>query len=214
MSKIIRAIDRGQATHFNFDDVTAQAAACVSQARVDAARILAEAEEQAVQLREQAFAHAQQAAAVELERLVEERVVQRFDSIRGALTDARDVIERTPCEWQARWEQGVVKLGVAIARRLIRRELSAQPDIPLALEREALQLATGSTQMRLLMNPADVGVLTGQIQKVLDEHSAVTPVRLIADTSISRGGCRVETEHGAIDQQFEAQLARIAEELT
>ena len=27
------------------------------------------------------------------------------------------------------------------------------------------------------------------------------------------GGCRIETLHGSIDQQFEAQLARIEEEL-
>ena len=32
--------------------------------------------------------------------------------------------------------------------------------------------------------------------------------------SITPGGCRVETRYGAIDQQFEAQLARIEEELT
>ena len=37
---------------------------------------------------------------------------------------------------------------------------------------------------------------------------------LAADENISPGGCRVETEHGSIDQQIEAQLARILEELT
>jgi len=42
----------------------------------------------------------------------------------------------------------------------------------------------------------------------------LAPAEVIADQSISRGGCRVETPKGAIDQQFETQLARIAEELT
>ena len=36
----------------------------------------------------------------------------------------------------------------------------------------------------------------------------------MADPEIARGGCRVETRFGTIDQQFEAQLARIEEELT
>jgi flagellar assembly protein FliH len=42
----------------------------------------------------------------------------------------------------------------------------------------------------------------------------LAPAEMIADPEISPGGCRIETLHGAIDQQFESQLARIEEELT
>jgi flagellar assembly protein FliH len=38
-------------------------------------------------------------------------------------------------------------------------------------------------------------------------------VRIVADESITAGGCRVDTEFGSLDQQLEAQLARITEEL-
>ena len=37
--------------------------------------------------------------------------------------------------------------------------------------------------------------------------------QIVADAAISPGGCRVETRFGAIDQTFEAQLARVEEEL-
>jgi flagellar assembly protein FliH len=37
---------------------------------------------------------------------------------------------------------------------------------------------------------------------------------LSGDPQISPGGCRVETQFGTIDQQFESQLKRIEEELT
>ena len=36
---------------------------------------------------------------------------------------------------------------------------------------------------------------------------------IIAEASVSPGGCRVETRFGTIDQTFEAQLARVEEEL-
>ncbi len=49
---------------------------------------------------------------------------------------------------------------------------------------------------------------------LLAEFSALGPTEIIADAQISRGGCRVDTRFGVIDQQFEAQLARIEEELT
>jgi len=43
--------------------------------------------------------------------------------------------------------------------------------------------------------------------------SGLGDTQIIPDAAISRGGCRVETRFGAIDQTFEAQLARIEEEL-
>ena len=49
---------------------------------------------------------------------------------------------------------------------------------------------------------------------LVQEMSGLGAVEMIADAGVSRGGCRVETRFGAIDQQFEAQLARIEEELT
>ena len=37
--------------------------------------------------------------------------------------------------------------------------------------------------------------------------------QIVADATVSPGGCRVETRFGSIDQTFEAQLARVEEEL-
>jgi flagellar biosynthesis/type III secretory pathway protein FliH len=39
-------------------------------------------------------------------------------------------------------------------------------------------------------------------------------LKFAGDPSITRGGCRLETRHGVIDQQLETQLARIEAELT
>ena len=36
---------------------------------------------------------------------------------------------------------------------------------------------------------------------------------IVADPDVSPGGCRVVTEFGVIDETYEAQLDRIAEEL-
>jgi flagellar biosynthesis/type III secretory pathway protein FliH len=39
------------------------------------------------------------------------------------------------------------------------------------------------------------------------------PSAVVADESISPGGCRIETRYGEVDQQIEAQLRRIEEDL-
>ena len=48
---------------------------------------------------------------------------------------------------------------------------------------------------------------------LVEELSPHIETEIMADAEITPGGCRVETRFGVIDQQFEAQLQRIEEEL-
>jgi flagellar assembly protein FliH len=82
------------------------------------------------------------------------------------------------------------------------------------LVREALELASGSSQVRVYMNPADHAALRTQVQTLVKELSPLAPAELLADPQITSGGCRVDTQFGSIDQQLEVQLARIEAELT
>jgi flagellar biosynthesis/type III secretory pathway protein FliH len=101
-----------------------------------------------------------------------------------------------------------------MAARVCRRELEKQPEIPLQLVKEALELSAGGAQVRVLLNPQDLALLNAQLQKLAGEVSRLAPPEFIADERIARGGCRVETQYGAIDQQFDRQLERIEQELT
>ena len=67
--------------------------------------------------------------------------------------------------------------------------------------------------MRLLLNPDDHQALGNQVQLLVREMSGLGQPQIVADASVSPGGCRVETRFGSIDQTFEAQLARVEEEL-
>ena len=76
-----------------------------------------------------------------------------------------------------------------------------------------MELAAGSPQIRVHLNPQDHQRLGGQIQTLFQgishgQRRNWSPIRR------SPPRCRVETRFGVIDQQFEAQLARIEEELT
>jgi flagellar biosynthesis/type III secretory pathway protein FliH len=56
--------------------------------------------------------------------------------------------------------------------------------------------------------------MSGQVARLEEEFQVIGPAEIVANETISIGGCRVETVHGTVDQQFEAQLARISSELT
>ncbi|MEX0977257.1 MAG: FliH/SctL family protein, partial [Pirellulales bacterium] len=127
---------------------------------------------------------------------------------------AVDAIHAARAQWLAHWQHAALGVATAIAERIIRREVERAPDVTLALVREALELAAGSADVQLVMHPDDLAALSGQVERLTAELARLGEARIVTDASITRGGCRVDTRFGTIDQQFELQLARIALELT
>ena len=123
-------------------------------------------------------------------------------------------IEQTRLQWMAHWEQNLVRLATQIAARIVRRELKSQPDIPLDLIREALELASGQGTVTLHLHPDDHTSLGNRIENLAGQIGRLGPTNIVADDSITKGGCKVISQFGEIDQQIESQLARIERELS
>jgi len=217
MSTIIKAVDLNrdvQGVAFNFDDMTAKAQKHLDKIREKAAEIVIRARNEADQIRNEAQAEGRRAGLEEVDRIVQKQLSQQLTTLLPALRQVVREIHSAKQAWLAHWEKTGVHTAAAIAERLIRRELQKAPEITLALVREALALAAGSSRLRILIHPTDHETLGPQVETIIAELSALGTAELVADPQISRGGCRVETRFGTIDQQFEKQLARIEEELT
>jgi flagellar assembly protein FliH len=213
MSSIIRAADRGACTQtvaFNFDDMSSQAERYLNQVRAEAAKIVAEAQREAEAVRRQAELDGREAAM----QAVDQMVARRLATVLPALRQAIEEIRQAKHAWLKHWEAGAVHLAAAMAARVVRRELKTQPEIPLELVREGLELAAGAGSLRIHLNPQDREALGDQVEGLLKEFATLASTELAADPAITPGGCRIETRFGVIDQQFEAQLRRIEEELT
>ncbi len=198
---------------FNFDDLASQADRYLGEMRQQAAAILAEAKRQAETIRVQAEQQGRQAAIDAAEKVLDEKVGKQMATLLPALRKAVENVEVAKAAHLTHWEKNVVHLAARIAARVIRRELTTTPEIPLTLLREALELALGSAKLTIRLNPADHATLGGQAAALAQQFARLGPVQLLADVELSPGGCRVETEFGLIDQTIEAQLARIEEEL-
>lgn len=202
-----------QTVAFNFDDMTARANEYLAKVRTDATQIIADAQRQAAEARKQAEQDGRQAAMQAAERVLDEKVGQQMKTALPALAEAVETLRAARSTWLQHWEANAVRLAEAMATRLVRRELSLHPEITLALVKEAVSLAAGSPQLRLHLNPKDQRTLSGQIERLTKEFNRLGPLEIVADPSVSAGGCRLETQFGVIDQQFESQLARLREEL-
>jgi flagellar assembly protein FliH len=221
VSTILKATDRNsstQAVAFNFDDIAAQAGRYLEKVRAEAAQIITRACKQAQQdaaaIRGKAEADGRRAGQAAVAQTVHDQLGQQLATLLPALNQTVAEIRQAKQAWLTHWEKSAVHVAAAIARRLVRRELSHSPQIALALVREALELAAGSSHVRLHLNPADHEALRPQIDALLHELAGLGTAEVAADPQIAPGGCRVETRFGLIDQQLDAQLARIEEELT
>ena len=103
-------------------------------------------------------------------------------------------------------EHEVVKLALAVAARILRREAQMDPLLLTGAVRVALGQLSASTKVRLLVPPAELDLWTEAIALV--PHLAVKPT-VVAGEGMLLGDCAIETEMGSVDLGIRAQLGEI-----
>ncbi len=101
-------------------------------------------------------------------------------------------------------ERQMVQLAVAVARRVVGREIALDADLVVAMARVALDRLGEGTPAVVRLHPEDLEA-TGQT------GWAGPHVTIVADAAVSRGGCLVESEFGFIDASVDAQFDQIAQ---
>lgn len=200
-------------TAAGFIDLSHEVQAQLDQARDEAAGILDIARREGDEIRRQAECVGRRQAEEAAQQRVRDEVARQLATAVPALYEAAQALRAARAGHLAQCETGVVRLAAAIAARLVRRELTADPQLPLALIREALDLAAGCQQIRLRLAPEDYKTLLPAVSQLTGAQGDGVTAEVIADASVTPGGCIAQTEFGTIDQRFESQLARIVEEL-
>ena len=213
------------ATAFNFDDLRRQCDELVESAHRQAQQILADATRGADELRTRAraeeMAEGQNQGLTAAHELIEDRAAEiavqktqaQLRTVLPAFQAAVRALELERDKWLLAWESAAIRLSAAIAGKVIRQEIAHQPQLSLSMVRNALQLATGQPHVRLHLNPLDLEQLHDCGKEAVSRLGAVGEATLLADESIARGGCLIETHHGTIDARIETQIERIVSEL-
>jgi len=213
MSRILKTSELQQthAGRFSYDDWGSASGRSVA-AQNEAEQVLTAARCEAERIRAEARAQGLADAMSEFDSLVDQAATLKFDAWLPTLRAALAEVTASKTSWLAQWESSALRVAIAISERVLRREIQRAPELALTLVRETLELST-SGEAKLHLHPEDIGCLGPQLASLLAELGRTASVTLVADTSITRGGCRLDTRLGSIDQQLEAQLARIEEEL-
>jgi flagellar assembly protein FliH len=214
MATIIRTSRKSGAEHgsaFNFDDMAVQASQYLDEVRQQAESIMAQAHGEADRIRQRAEEQGRQSAQQNAQQTLEARIAE---TMLPALNKLTQEIDQAKDAWVAQWQRQLIHLATAIAEKVVRREIEQEPEITLQLVRESLALAAGSPQLKVRLSPTDYDALSSQVEQLAEHVGKVGSAQVVADASITPGGCRVDSEFGVIDQQIETQIQRITEELT
>lgn len=130
-----------------------------------------------------------------------------LDSLRDALLQLKNI--RT--ETFHRIERDVVELALAIARKVICREIEMDREVVLCVAREALARIDDPGQIRIKMSPEDLQFINENSGNLSDMLGNIDNVFLEAEENIQSGGCNIETNSGEIDARIENQIQAVEE---
>jgi flagellar assembly protein FliH len=107
-------------------------------------------------------------------------------------------------------EGDVVKLALAIARRVIRREVASDPDALRGLVMAALEKLQGQEFSRVKVHPSHAAT----VKACLQSTTSGQPVEVVSDPSREVGSVIFETTRGNLDASVDSQLSEIERGLT
>lgn len=210
---------------FNLEDVRDRCDQYRESTRGQCVELIEQARAEAEEIRRQAsvdgHSEGYRNGLKRAEQLIEDKsgkkaellIEEQLQTVIPALSQMVDELAAARNHCLADWESELVQLSVAIAERIIRREVEVNPQTLTSIVGEAVHLAFGSTQVDLNLNPLDLDALGDRVRTTVQESGPGIEVNLRPDDSVTRGGCIVTTKHGQIDARIETMLQRVSEEL-
>ncbi len=104
----------------------------------------------------------------------------------------------------------LVQLSMAVVRQMVRRELKISPGEIVAVVREALNLLpVAAAEITLELHPEDAKI----IRENLLHPDASSSWKIVEDTLLTQGGCRVLTNTSRIDATVEKRMNAVIAEV-
>lgn len=123
---------------------------------------------------------------------------------------AMQSLQRSMSQFEEEMAREIMNLALDIAQQMVRSSLEADPDIVLAVVREAIESLPQTYQHpTMVLHPQDAEL----VREMLAEEYQGEIWRIQEDARMVRGGCRVETGATEIDANMEGRWQRIVSAL-
>jgi flagellar assembly protein FliH len=140
------------------------------------------------------------------ERAGAEAGAVRADAMLRRLTATLEELATLRSDVLHRAERQVVQLALALAHRMLQREIDADRGLLLAMARVALDRMGEAARATIRLHPDDYAI----VMTAREQSSATDQVQVVADTSVGRGGCLVQSDFGLMDAGLDSQIREMA----
>lgn len=157
---------------------------------------------------EEAYDRGYQDGVREAESLAEQKIRPAAEAIIGVF----ESLSAAQAEFAQDRVRSLQGLAIAVARKLIQREITADPTIVRDLVERALELLPLDRTIEVRLHPTDLAALGGELEKLAPPERGLT-VQWTADPSLERGGFLVESPLRIVDGRSDMALRGLYERL-
>jgi flagellar assembly protein FliH len=144
------------------------------------------------------------------ERAGAEAAAARGDAVVRRLAQTVDELRTLRADLLRKTEDQVVHLALAIARRIIHREVTLDRELVVTMARVALDRLQAATTATIRLHPDDYAAVMAGRGEVTSGNSVTS---FVPDPMVRRGACLVQSDFGVIDVGVDAQVQEIAKAL-
>lgn len=178
----------------------AESAAAVASGQAEADRLILDARARVAAIESEAHDRGYEAGDKAARAAADAEMADMLETMRGLIDVARSERKR----FVEGAEAEVVRLAIAVAERVVHRQLEVDGETIVGIARHALQRLVGRERVTVRVNPADVEMLRGHREALLAVQD-VESLRIVEDQRVDRGGVVIETESGTIDAKVSTQ---------
>jgi flagellar assembly protein FliH len=213
------------ASPFSMADIETAARRILMRAQQDADRLLAATQVEAAKLKADAKTEGmaqgqreglalgtEQGRKAGAEQALAETKAQ-FQQVISALTKACSDLDAGRVELESSALHEVVKLAIAIAGRITKRQGLLDPQMLIANLESAAKLVVQQSDLRIGIHPSQRKTLEEALPLLAMQWPALRHVEIAEDPALSPGGCRLFTRQGLVDADLNVQLDRIVNDL-
>ncbi len=173
-------------------------------------------EEMLVKAKEQAVEIKNQAKQEGFEAGHDEGLVKAQQEYEKKLADALMIVAQSEEARLTRIQSSeaeLLKLAVAIAEKIIGEELKTDPNVQVAIVKQALAGISTAGTITIKVNPEDYRFIEENLPELQKVFREPVPVKVQRDQGVAMGNCYIETDHGNIDVRIKTQLEMIMAEI-
>jgi flagellar assembly protein FliH len=210
-------LNTAQAEVFNWEDVASRANHYLESIKEEARLMLENCEKECSTLRDKARQEGIDAGESQVERLAEQ-IASRLaaDKVHHATQAIQQIcndLEEATKRWLREWQHETVSIAIAIAEKLVARQIESDPSILLKWIEDTVRLIHSQRKITIRLHTEDAMILSGPLSEMLESTLPNTEIQLIDDPSIGRFGAVIQTADTTIDRSLAVQMKRLEQEL-